>query len=63
MCNAPVTGYFVPNFDFLTTEVENISGAISDINGYGRTYTGFGYARLSGNNQMTAYFTPQFTSR
>jgi len=63
MCNAPVTGYFVPNFDFLTTEVESISSAISDINGYGRTYTGFGYARLSGNNQMTAYFTPQFTSR
>ena len=62
-CDAPSNGYFVPNFDFLRSEAESSSGAISSIDGYGSTYTGFGFARLSRNNQIVTYFTPRFTSR
>ena len=62
-CDAAADGYFVPNFDFLTTEAEGSIGAISNINGYRSSFTGFGFARINGASQIITFFTPQFTSR
>lgn len=62
-CDAPADGYFTPAFDHLTKEVEQPSDAISSINGSGRSYTGFGFARLTGPGQVTAFFQPTFASR